>query len=124
VAAVPSGLSLARLRIIIIKKVTADGTGAGFLRVLQFPLPVLIPPTPPHSLSSSSGAGTRGQLVSEVPSRLSLTPAQQLHPADYLLCISGLRIPWTWVIFIKMGLYFSGVFLYRVSACVSETYTL
>jgi hypothetical protein len=28
------------------------GTGAGFLRVLQFPLPVLIPPTAPHSSSS------------------------------------------------------------------------
>jgi hypothetical protein len=26
-------------------------TGAGFLRVLQFPLPIFIPPTAPHSLS-------------------------------------------------------------------------
>jgi hypothetical protein len=25
------------------------GTGAGFLRVLRFPLPILIPPTAPHS---------------------------------------------------------------------------
>jgi hypothetical protein len=25
-----------------------SGTGAGFLRVLQFPLPILIPPTAPH----------------------------------------------------------------------------
>jgi hypothetical protein len=31
-----------------------NGTGAGFLRVLQFPLPILIPPTAPHSSSSSS----------------------------------------------------------------------
>jgi hypothetical protein len=26
-----------------------NGTGAGFLRVFQFPLPILIPPTAPHS---------------------------------------------------------------------------
>jgi hypothetical protein len=29
-----------------------SGTGAGFLRVLQFPLTILIPPTAPHSSSS------------------------------------------------------------------------
>jgi hypothetical protein len=29
-----------------------SGTGAGFLRVLRFPLPILIPPTTPHSSSS------------------------------------------------------------------------
>jgi hypothetical protein len=40
------------------------------LRVLRFPLPILIPPTAPHS--SSSGAGTIGQLVADVPSGLSL----------------------------------------------------
>jgi hypothetical protein len=53
-----------------------SGTGAGFLRVLRFPLPVLIPPTAPHS-SSSSGAGTIGQTVADVPSGLSLTPPQE-----------------------------------------------
>jgi hypothetical protein len=26
------------------------GTGVGFLRILRFPLPILIPPTAPHSL--------------------------------------------------------------------------
>jgi hypothetical protein len=26
-----------------------SGIGAGFLRVLRFPLPILIPPTAPHS---------------------------------------------------------------------------
>jgi hypothetical protein len=46
-----------------------SGTGAGFIRVVPFPLPVLIPPTDPHS--SSSGAGTIGQLVANVPSGLS-----------------------------------------------------
>jgi hypothetical protein len=30
-----------------------SGTGADFLRVLRFPLPIPIPPTVPHSSSSS-----------------------------------------------------------------------
>jgi hypothetical protein len=34
--------------------VRSRGTGAGFLRVLRFPLSVLIPPTTPQSSSSSS----------------------------------------------------------------------
>jgi hypothetical protein len=42
-----------------------SGTGAGFLLVLRFPLP-LIPPTAPHS-SSSSGTGTIGQTVADMP---------------------------------------------------------
>jgi hypothetical protein len=32
-----------------------SSTGAGFLRVLRFPLPVLIPPNAPHSLSIIRG---------------------------------------------------------------------
>jgi hypothetical protein len=32
-----------------------SGTGADFLRVLQFPLPILIPPTAPHSSSIIRG---------------------------------------------------------------------
>jgi hypothetical protein len=32
-----------------------SGTGAGFLRVLRFPLPILIPPTTPHSSSIMRG---------------------------------------------------------------------
>jgi hypothetical protein len=54
-----------------------SGTGTGFLRVLRFPLQILIPPTAPHSSSISSGAGTIGQLVADVPSGLSLTPSQE-----------------------------------------------
>jgi hypothetical protein len=50
-----------------------SGGGAGFLRVLRFPLRILIPPTAPHS----SGSGTIGQLVADVPSGLSLTPPQE-----------------------------------------------
>jgi hypothetical protein len=53
-----------------------SGTRSGFLRVLRFPLPVLIPPTAAHS-SSSSGAGTIGQLVADVPTGLRLTPPQE-----------------------------------------------
>jgi hypothetical protein len=54
-----------------------SGTGAGFLRVLRFPLPIPIPLTAPHSSSSSFDAGTIGQLVADVPSGLSLTPPQE-----------------------------------------------
>jgi hypothetical protein len=50
-----------------------SGTGAGFLQVLEFLLP-LTPPTAPHSSSSSSGAGTTGLIVADVPSGLSLSP--------------------------------------------------
>jgi hypothetical protein len=38
---------------------------AGFLRVLRLSLPIIIPPTAPHS--SSSGGSKIGQLVAEVP---------------------------------------------------------
>jgi hypothetical protein len=36
-----------------------SGTAAGFLRVLQFPLPILIPPTPPYSSSIIWGSYNR-----------------------------------------------------------------
>jgi hypothetical protein len=52
-----------------------SGTGAGFLRLLRFPLPIVIPPTAPHS--SSSGVGTIGQLLADIPSELSLNPSQE-----------------------------------------------
>jgi hypothetical protein len=32
-----------------------SGTGEGFLPVLRFPLPILIPPTDPHSSSINRG---------------------------------------------------------------------
>jgi hypothetical protein len=49
-----------------------SGTGAGFLRVLLFPLPTRIPPIAPQSSSStSSGAGTTGKTLAAVPSGLS-----------------------------------------------------
>jgi hypothetical protein len=46
--------------------------GAGFLGVLQFPLPILIPPTVPHSSSL-----IRGQLMADVSSGHNLTPQQE-----------------------------------------------
>jgi hypothetical protein len=44
-----------------------SGTGAGFLRILPFPLPI-IPPNSPSSYSP--GVGTIGLLVAAVPSGL------------------------------------------------------
>jgi hypothetical protein len=38
-----------------------SGTGAGFLRVLRFPLPIFIPSASPQSYSLSPEAGTIGQ---------------------------------------------------------------
>jgi hypothetical protein len=43
-----------------------SGVGAGFLRVLRFPLPIFIPPNSPSS--KSSGEGTIGHSVVDVPS--------------------------------------------------------
>jgi hypothetical protein len=54
-----------------------SGTGAGFLRVLRFPLPILIPPTAPQSPSSIIWGCTIGQLVADVRSGLSFTPPQE-----------------------------------------------
>jgi hypothetical protein len=54
-----------------------SGTGADFLRLLQFSLPIRIPPTA-HMHHLSSGAGTVGQLVAVVPSGLSLTPRKKI----------------------------------------------
>jgi hypothetical protein len=48
-----------------------SGTGAGVLRILRFPLPLFIPLT---AANLSSGAGTVGQIVADIPSGLSLTP--------------------------------------------------
>jgi hypothetical protein len=63
---------------------THSGPGAGFLRVLRFPLPFLIP-------HLSSGHGTLDQLVANLQSGLSLTPPQKIkkdgmtfRPSDLL----------------------------------------
>jgi hypothetical protein len=43
--------------------------GTGFLRLLRFPLPIIIPPTASHSSSSS----TIGQTMADIPSGLGVT---------------------------------------------------
>jgi hypothetical protein len=53
------------------------GTGAGFLRVLRFHLPIRIPPIAVQSSRLSSEADTIGQTVAEIPSGLSLTPREK-----------------------------------------------
>jgi hypothetical protein len=50
------------------------GTGAGFLRVLRFPLPII----PPISPSLSPEVGTIGLLVAVVPSRPNWTPPRTI----------------------------------------------
>jgi hypothetical protein len=52
------------------------GAEAGYFRVLRFPLPILIPPTAPHSSSIIWGWYNR-PVVADVPSGLSLTPPQE-----------------------------------------------
>jgi hypothetical protein len=53
-----------------------SGTGAGFLRVLRFPLPI-IPPISPSSLSPE--AGTIDLLVAAVPSEATWIPPTTPH---------------------------------------------
>jgi hypothetical protein len=54
-----------------------SGTAAGFLRVLLFSLPSLIPTTAPHSSSSIFRDWCKSQLVADVPSGLGVTPPQE-----------------------------------------------
>jgi hypothetical protein len=51
-----------------------SGTGAGFLQVLRFPLPIFIPPINPKSPSSIIWGWYNRPVVAAVPSRLGLTP--------------------------------------------------
>jgi hypothetical protein len=59
-----------------------SGTGAGFLRVLRFPLPTIIPQNSPSSLSPEAGTVV-GQLVVDVPSGPSLTPPPTIRMIYY-----------------------------------------
>jgi hypothetical protein len=57
-----------------------SGAGAGFLRVLRFPLPIFIPPTPPQSSSFIIwGLYNRPEVAAE-PSGLSPTPLKKHKP--------------------------------------------
>jgi hypothetical protein len=55
-----------------------SGTGAGFLRVLRFPMPIFIPPIAPESPSSTIWGWYNRPVVAAVPSGLSLTPLRIL----------------------------------------------
>jgi hypothetical protein len=51
-----------------------SGAGAGFFRVLRFPLPISIPPIAPQTSSSIVCGWYNRPVVAAVPSGLSLTP--------------------------------------------------
>jgi hypothetical protein len=56
-----------------------SGTGADFLRIFWFPLPIIIPsPAPSSSSLSSSGVGAMGALIAHGPSGLNFTPPQEM----------------------------------------------
>jgi hypothetical protein len=54
------------------------GVGAGFLRVLWFPLPIFITPIAPQSPSSIICGWYNRPVVAAVPSRLSFTPLRRI----------------------------------------------
>jgi hypothetical protein len=54
-----------------------SGTGAGFLRVLRFPLPIFIPPIALQSPSSIFWSWYNRPVVAAVPSGLSLTHEEE-----------------------------------------------
>jgi hypothetical protein len=82
-----------------------NGAGAGFLRVLRFPLPIFIPPNSPPS--QSPGAGTIGHTVADVPSGPSMdsTPTMRITKN-----ISRVRIP-------KRSLFFSTDLILPAALC-------
>jgi hypothetical protein len=57
-----------------------SGTGAGFLRILRFPLPILISPIAPQSPSSIIWGWYNRSVAATVPSGLSLTPLRIRPP--------------------------------------------
>jgi hypothetical protein len=59
--------------------------GAGFLRVLRFPLPIFIPPNSPSS--QSPGAGTIGQLTAGMPSGSSLDSTLHMRIKKIILLL-------------------------------------
>jgi hypothetical protein len=59
-----------------------SGTGAGFLRVLRFPLPIFIPPIAPQSPSSIKYLGLYNRPeVAAVPGDISPTPLKKTPTA-------------------------------------------
>jgi hypothetical protein len=70
-----------------------SGGGEGFLQVLQFLLPSLIPPTAPQSPSSVIWGWYNRPVVAAVPGGLSLTPlrriicSRELNEFHYMICL-------------------------------------
>jgi hypothetical protein len=62
-----------------------SGTGAGFLRVLRFPLPLCIPPIAPQSPSANIWVWYSGPIVAAVPSGLSLTTMRKQNALEIFL---------------------------------------
>jgi hypothetical protein len=55
-----------------------SGAGAGFIRVLRFPLRIFVPPTAPQSPLSIIRGWYKRPVVAAVPSGLSLTPLSRI----------------------------------------------
>jgi hypothetical protein len=55
-----------------------SGAGAGFLRVLRFPLPIFIPPISPQSPTSIIWGWYNRPVVAALPSGLSLIPVTNI----------------------------------------------
>jgi hypothetical protein len=69
------------------------GTGADFLRVLGFPMPILNPPIAPHSSLSIIRGWFSGLIVADIPSGLSLIPRQETKKKKYKnIRISGTTV--------------------------------
>jgi hypothetical protein len=64
------------------------GTGAGFLQVLRFPLPIFIPPISPQSPSSIIWGLYNRPEVAAVPSGLSPTPLIKKYIKKYFRVLS------------------------------------
>jgi hypothetical protein len=68
-----------------------SSAGAGFLRVLRFPLPIFILPIAPKSPSSIIQGWYNKPIVTAVPSGLSLTPPQEIKLTSRSRPISSVR---------------------------------
>jgi hypothetical protein len=60
-----------------------SGFGAGFLRVLRFPLPIFTPPIAPQSPSSIIWGWYNRPVVAAVPIEITLTPLRMVEVGRY-----------------------------------------
>jgi hypothetical protein len=78
-----------------------SGTGAGFLPVLRFPLPILILPTAPHSSSSITRSwcsrpviGRRTKWTQSHPTPRKLKPQLCLPICTVSTCYNNIQMSW------------------------------